>query len=166
MMFPALVRYAHGPLGPRPRSAPSEDPHEPLPTRSASDAVTVDVETLAAIGRTAGLCAVGVCRAEPFTEAATVLHERKRAGLHGGMQFTYRNPDRSTDPARLVPGAAALIVGALEFEAGHLRPAQRRTPPRPGGGLRARRPLRGAESCAGGYGLASAGRGAPGRGVG
>ena len=84
--------------------------------------MTVDVETLAAIGRTAGLCAVGVCRAEPFTEAATVLHERKRAGLHGGMQFTYRNPDRSTDPARLVPGAAALIVGALEFEAGMCDP--------------------------------------------
>ena len=79
--------------------------------------MTVDAETLATIGRTAGLCAVGVCRAEPFREVAAVLHERKRAGLHGGMQFTYRNPDRSTDPARLVPGAAALVVGALEFEA-------------------------------------------------
>ncbi len=46
-----------------------------------------------------------------------MLHERKRAGLHAGMQFTYRNPSRSTDPGRLVPGAAALIVGALEFDA-------------------------------------------------
>ena len=81
-------------------------------------AMTVDVGALAAIGRTAGLCAVGVCRAEPFSEVAAVLHERKQAGLHGGMQFTYRNPDRSTDPNRLLPGAAALIVGALEFEAG------------------------------------------------
>jgi len=79
--------------------------------------VTVDVGTLVAIGRTAGLCAVGVCRAEPFSDVAAVLHERKQAGLHGGMQFTYRNPDRSADPGRLVPGAAALIVGALEFEA-------------------------------------------------
>ena len=79
--------------------------------------MTVDASTLAAIGRAAGLCAVGVCGAEPFSEAAAVLHERKQAGLHGGMQFTYRNPDRSTDPGRLVPGAAALIVGALEFEA-------------------------------------------------
>ena len=79
--------------------------------------MTIDVDTLAAIGRAAGLCAVGVCRSEPFSEVAEVLHERKRAGLHGGMQFTYRNPDRSTDPGRLVPGAAALIVGALEFEA-------------------------------------------------
>ena len=79
--------------------------------------MTVDVETLAAIGRAAGLCAVGVCRAEPFDEVAAVLRERKQVGLHGGMQFTYRNPDRSTDPARLVPGAAALVVGALEFGA-------------------------------------------------
>ncbi|MDE0196239.1 MAG: tRNA epoxyqueuosine(34) reductase QueG [bacterium] len=79
--------------------------------------MTVDAETLAEIGRGAGLCAVGFCRAEPFDEVAAALHERKRAGLHGGMQFTYRNPSRSTDPARLVPGAAALIVGALEFGA-------------------------------------------------
>ena len=81
------------------------------------EAVTVDLDTLVAIGRAAGLCAVGVCGAEPFREVAEVLHERKQAGLHGGMQFTYRNPDRSTDPGRLAPGAAALIVGALEFEA-------------------------------------------------
>ena len=87
------------------------------PGRGTSEAVTIDADTLAGIGRAAGLCAVGVCRAEPFDEVAAVLHERKRAGLHGGMQFTYRNPDRSADPSRLVPGAAALVVGALEFEA-------------------------------------------------
>ena len=70
-----------------------------------------------AIGRQAGLCAVGFCRAEPFADAAEALHQRKQAGLHGGMQFTYRNPQRSTEPQRLVPGAAALVVGALEFGA-------------------------------------------------
>ena len=79
--------------------------------------MNVDAEALAAIGRAAGLCAVGICRAELFIEVAAVLHERKQAGLHGGMQFTYRNPDRSTDPRRLVPGAASLVVGALEFGA-------------------------------------------------
>ncbi|MCY3649062.1 MAG: tRNA epoxyqueuosine(34) reductase QueG [Acidimicrobiaceae bacterium] len=79
--------------------------------------MSVDTSTLAAVGRRAGLCAVGFCRAEPFTDTADALQERKQAGLHGGMQFTYRNPDRSTDPARLVPGAAALVVGALEFGA-------------------------------------------------
>ena len=79
--------------------------------------MSLDTSTLAAIGRQAGLHTVGFCRAEPFSGAAQALHERKQAGLHGGMQFTYRNPDRSTDPARLVPGAAAVIVGALEFDA-------------------------------------------------
>ena len=68
-----------------------------------------------AVGRRAGLHAVGVCRAEPFRDTARILCERKKAGLHGGMQFTYRNPDRSTDPARLLPGATALVVGALDY---------------------------------------------------
>lgn len=45
-------------------------------------------------------------------EARAALHERKAAGLHGGMAFTYKNPDRSTDPAAALPGAATLIVGA------------------------------------------------------
>ena len=80
-------------------------------------AVSIDAAALAGIGRRAGLCAVGFCRAEPFTRTAEVLRQRKEAGLHGGMQFTYRNPDRSSDPARLVPGATALVVGALEFNA-------------------------------------------------
>ncbi len=79
--------------------------------------MTVDTEALATIGRAAGLGAVRFCRAEPFSDAARVLHERKQAGLHGGMQFTYRNPQRSTEPHRLVPGAAAIVVGALEFSA-------------------------------------------------
>ena len=79
--------------------------------------MSIDTSTLAFIGREAGLHTVGFCRAEPFFDTARILHERKQAGLHGGMQFTYRNPQRSTDPARLVPGAAALIVGALEFDA-------------------------------------------------
>ena len=86
------------------------------PTRS-HDAVSVDVGALADIGRRAGLCAVGFCRAAPFTRTAEALRHRKQAGLHGGMQFTYRNPDRSTDPSRLLPGAASLVVGALEFDA-------------------------------------------------
>ena len=79
--------------------------------------MSLDPSTLAAVGRQAGLCAVGFCRAEPFADTAEALQERKQAGLHGGMQFTYRNPKRSTDPHRLVPGAAALVVGALEFSA-------------------------------------------------
>ena len=71
----------------------------------------------------AGLDAVGVASAEPFDEARRILEERKAAGLHGGMAFTYRNPGRATDPSRSLPGAQAIVVGALSY---------RRRPPSPG----------------------------------
>lgn len=69
-------------------------------------------DRLLALGRAEGLDAVGTTTAEPFTQARTALHERKAAGLHGDMAFTYKNPDRSTDPGSALPGAATLIVGA------------------------------------------------------
>lgn len=89
--------------------------------------MTPSVDALIDVGRQAGLYAVGVCRAEPFTDAARVLRRRKREGLHAGMQFTYRNPERSTDPARALPRAASLVVGALDFWRGE--------PERPADGL-------------------------------
>ena len=72
---------------------------------------------LRAIGLAAGLSAVGFTHAEPFTEARVALTERKEAGLHGGMQFTYRNPERSTTPTRILESAQSLIVGAWPYEA-------------------------------------------------
>jgi len=77
--------------------------------------------------RQAGLDAVGIAEAQPLVRARAVLEERKAAGLHGGMQFTYRNPARSTDPSRTLPGARALVAGALSYR--RRRPA----PPRTGG---------------------------------
>ncbi len=88
----------------------------------------IDAESLAAEGRRAGLCAVGVCRAAPFDGAARILRERKRAGLHAGMQFTYRNPERSTDPARSLPSAAALVVGALDYHTAQPPPPDNEQP--------------------------------------
>jgi len=88
--------------------------------------VTISADALVAVGLRAGLDAVGVCDASPFEAAASALHRRKRDGLHGGMQFTYRNPDRSADPSRTLPGATALVVGALDFH--------QSAPPRPAGG--------------------------------
>ena len=66
-------------------------------------------------GRRAGLAAVGVAPVEVFASTRRILEERKEQGRHGGMQFTYRNPERSTDPGRILPGAAALVVGALNY---------------------------------------------------
>ncbi|WP_419917679.1 tRNA epoxyqueuosine(34) reductase QueG [Candidatus Poriferisocius sp.] len=74
-------------------------------------------------GVAAGLDAVGVARAERFGSVRAELVRHRDQGLHGGMAFTYRNPDRSTDPGRVVDGARSLVVGAL----GYRRP----TPVRP-----------------------------------
>ena len=80
-------------------------------------------------GRRAGLAAVGVAPVERFEGTRRDLRERRAAGLHDGMQFTYRNPERSTDPGRILAGARALVVGAI----GYARPAApaRAVAPRP-----------------------------------
>ena len=60
----------------------------------------VSLERLRAIGLAAGLHALGATSADPFLATRGDLQRRREAGLHGGMQFTYRNPARSTEPAR------------------------------------------------------------------
>ncbi len=72
-------------------------------------------EALRSLGLGAGLHAVGFTHSEPFTEARVVLESRKAQGLHAGMQFTYRNPERSTTPQRILPEATTLIVGAWPY---------------------------------------------------
>lgn len=74
-------------------------------------------DELAALGRAHGLDAVGVAPASVFERARRALHERKAAGLDGGMAFTYKNPERSTDPGAAVRGAAAVFVGARAYAA-------------------------------------------------
>jgi epoxyqueuosine reductase len=78
-------------------------------------------EELCRRGQQAGLAAVGIAPATPMEATRRVIEERKAAGLSGGMQFTYRNPARSTDPGRILAGAAALVVGAWPYGQG-LRP--------------------------------------------
>jgi epoxyqueuosine reductase len=73
------------------------------------------VDELRIRGLAAGLDAMGVAPAEPFAGTRRHLEERRAAGLHGGMHFTYGNPARSTDPSRTVPGARALVVGARHY---------------------------------------------------
>jgi epoxyqueuosine reductase len=94
-------------------------------TTAAPHRTCPDTDALCALGRDAGLAAVGVAAAGPFDGTRADLEQRRSQGLHGGMAFTYRNPARSTDPAATLPGAAALVVGAL----GYRRPS----PPTPEG---------------------------------
>jgi epoxyqueuosine reductase len=86
-----------------------------------------DVGELMALGRAAGLAAVGVASAGRFESTRRDLEERKARGLHGGMAFTYRNPARSTEPERALAGAQALVVGAwsyLRADVGEASPRQ------------------------------------------
>ncbi|MTA74525.1 MAG: hypothetical protein F2942_07400, partial [Actinobacteria bacterium] len=61
-------------------------------------------DELIELGRSHGLAAMGVCDAEPFVETRLVLEQRRAQGLNADMAFTYRNPARSTDPSRSLPG--------------------------------------------------------------
>ena len=83
-----------------------------MATTSVADLTTAVLQ----VGRDAGLDAVGVAAAAPFTSTLADLERRKDAGLHGGMQFTYRNPARSSDPRRALPNARSLVVGALRYQ--------------------------------------------------
>ena len=82
------------------------------PDRTLLGDLVADLQT---IGMNAGLDACGVCSADPFEEAAVSLREGLEAGRDAGMQFTYRNPSRSTDPAVSLPGARAMFVGAKDY---------------------------------------------------
>jgi epoxyqueuosine reductase len=62
-----------------------------------------------------GVTHVGVTSAAVLTEARAALFERRAAGLHAGMGFTYRDPERSTDPMRSVAGARSVIVAARPY---------------------------------------------------
>ena len=67
------------------------------------------------VGKTGGLDRVGVAPAQVMHRAHQALMQRKAAGLHDTMQFTYRNPARSTDPQSGVRDAKSMIVGAYSY---------------------------------------------------
>jgi epoxyqueuosine reductase len=70
---------------------------------------------LVALGRAQGLDAVGVAPATTFATTRRHLEQRKAAGFHGGMRFTYLRPERSCDPGAAVPDARALVVAARSY---------------------------------------------------
>jgi epoxyqueuosine reductase len=100
------------------------------------------VAELRAVGAAAGLDVVRVAEAAPFESTCRDIEQRKAAGLHGGMAFTYGKPQRSTTPAWALPGARTLVVGARAYGrrpgAGPVRDAEaghgvRQRPDRPTG---------------------------------
>ena len=77
-------------------------PADPARVRPSGPAY---LEELRALGEAAGLDRIGVAPATVLARARSILVERRAAGLHDTMQFTYRNPERSTDPGAAVAGA-------------------------------------------------------------
>jgi epoxyqueuosine reductase len=73
------------------------------------------VATLLAAGRAAGLDAVGVADVAPLDQAREGIRQRLADGHDAGMGFTFRNPERATTPADLLPGCRALVVGARGY---------------------------------------------------
>lgn len=65
----------------------------------------------------AGISGLGVTDASPFSQARDTIVERKAAGLHAGMWFTYGRPERSTDPSRILAGARSVVVCARTYAA-------------------------------------------------
>ena len=74
-------------------------------------------EQLRALGLANGIDRIGVAPATVMQRAREALHSRKSVGLHDTMQFTYRNPDRSTNPDAAIANAKSMIVGACSYSA-------------------------------------------------
>lgn len=76
------------------------------------DRARASLDDLRSIAGEFGIEHLGVAPAEVMTRARAALLQRRERGLADTMQFTYRNPERSTDPSRVVPGARSIIVAA------------------------------------------------------
>ncbi|MGD9702118.1 MAG: tRNA epoxyqueuosine(34) reductase QueG [Acidimicrobiia bacterium] len=74
-----------------------------------------EVADLLDVGRANGLEALGIASAATLDRARAALFERRERGLHADMAFTYRNPERSTEPSAAVRDARSVIVGARSY---------------------------------------------------
>jgi len=73
------------------------------------------VDELRDVAVASGLDRIGVCDASILERARTELHRRKAAGLSDTMQFTYRNPERSTNPSATMSDVRSIVVGARSY---------------------------------------------------
>lgn len=76
------------------------------------------VASLRALALKFGVDQVGIAPASVMHRAREALLQRKQAGLADSMQFTYRNPSRSTDPSLAVRGAKSMVVAARSYVLG------------------------------------------------
>ncbi len=65
--------------------------------------------------RSRGLDRVGITHAGILERSRVALVDRRDRGLSDTMGFTFRDPERSTDPNRAVDGARSILVAALSY---------------------------------------------------
>ena len=65
------------------------------------------------LGDELGLDAVGVARAEAYSETERHIRERRARGLFADMRFTMARPEESCHPESLLPGARSVVSAAL-----------------------------------------------------
>jgi epoxyqueuosine reductase len=62
-----------------------------------------------------GVTRTGVAPADVLQRARAALHHRLDTGLTDGMQFTFKNPERSTEPRAAVRDARSIFVAARPY---------------------------------------------------
>lgn len=86
------------------------------PKRPPPDSRTPEyTDALLDFARSRGLDRVGVTHAGILERSRVALVDRRERGLADTMGFTFRDPERSTDPTRAVDGARSILVGALSY---------------------------------------------------
>ncbi len=109
------LRFGIVQLAKKPETKSSRSTLKPQPAKTSAISSSQYAGQLVSLGIAAGLHRVGITGADVLHRAREVLTERKSLGLHNEMQFTYRNPIRSTDPTSTMSTARSIIVGARSY---------------------------------------------------
>ncbi len=109
------LRFGIVQLAKKPETKSSSSTLKPQPAKTSAISSSQYAGQLVSLGIAAGLHRVGITGADVLHRAREVLTERKSLGLHNEMQFTYRNPIRSTDPTSTMSTARSIIVGARSY---------------------------------------------------
>jgi epoxyqueuosine reductase len=70
--------------------------------------------TLADIARRTS-AVIGVTDTSPFPEEEQRIHHRVSNDLHGGLSFTYAQPEKACRPAESFPWASSIVVAAVAY---------------------------------------------------
>ncbi|MFM9137996.1 MAG: tRNA epoxyqueuosine(34) reductase QueG [Actinomycetota bacterium] len=74
------------------------------------------------LGVAHGLHRIGATDAAPLDSARVAIESRIAGGQHDTMQFTFRNPKRSTTPTDALAGAQSILVAAMSYAAPDVEP--------------------------------------------